>query len=327
MKLQTDNQLKGRWGELIAAFVFPSHWIVRPLPHDYGVDLQVEVFEPVDSAKGPVKYRTTGGHLSCQVKTTEHLSFKNGCVGFVVDTADLRLAESMGASAPLLLLVAERTTRRIFYLCLNDYIAKILDPQNDDWRSQGSVTLLLPGRNVLDLGDSEGIDLHWQYLKGLAYRSKFYAAVSAFISASAEIDIAVEDWAIRAPFRRNELHEMQLLANQVDRAFGIGLKAVESAALVDLLDEASPYAGLFGSAGRARESIELKFRPARERLVDAVVDASDAGEFSKAQGEFQEAAEWVATVFTAAATMGRVYEQTHREAGLRAVPIAYDVVR
>ncbi|WP_457102089.1 DUF4365 domain-containing protein [Microbacterium sp. P5_E9] len=327
MKLQTDNQLKGRWGELIAAFAFPSHWIVRPLPYDYGIDLQVEVFEPVQSSTPPPKYKTTGGHLACQVKTTETLSFKDGSVSFPVDAADLSLAESMGASAPLLLLVAERASRRIFYLCLNDYVAKILEEQNSSWRSQSSVTLKLPQRNVLDLGDPDGIRLHWQYFKGLAYRAKLYAAVSAFVTASVDIDRALEDWVTRAPFQRDQLRDMQRSADEFDRALDVGLKAVDSAALVDLRDETSPYAGLFDSVRLARESIRAKYPSARQGLLNAAANTSDDQGFLDAQGAFELAANWSAKVFATAPTIGRIYEQTHREAGLRSEAIEYDVVR
>lgn len=324
--MQTESQLKGRWGELIAAFAFPSHWIVRPLPYDYGIDLQLEVFENLEHANALRKYRTTGGHLACQVKTTETLSFTGGSFAFVVDVADLELAESMGSSAPLVLLVVERSSRRIFYLCLNDYIEKILEKKNDDWRSQGSVTLHVPKRNVLDIDDPERLRLHWQYFKGLAFRAKFYAAASSFVLASGEIDRAVEDWMNRAPFTADRLAEMRQSVEMLDGAIQAGLSVTKSAALIDLRAETSPYAGLFENLRLARESIESEYPAARRRLLDTVLASSPQANFLAAQGDFEVVAGRVGALFATASTIGRVYEQTHREAGLRAKAIAYDVV-
>ncbi|ALJ18421.1 DUF4365 domain-containing protein [Microbacterium sp. No. 7] len=152
MKTQTEAQLKGRWGELVAAFAFPAHWIVRPLPHDFGIDLQVEVFKelPPDS-KERQRYRATGGHFSCQVKTQESVRTKSDTVVFSASTTDLLLAETMGASAPLVLLLVDRETRDLYYLCLTDYIPYVLDGAGSAWRSQGSVTLEIPTKKVVPL--------------------------------------------------------------------------------------------------------------------------------------------------------------------------------
>lgn len=325
MKFQTENQLKGRWGELIAAFGFPAHWVVRPLSHDYGIDLQVEVFEPTRDSTGSTRYRTTGGHLACQVKTTETVLSNEGSITFVTETADLRLAESMGASAPLLLLLVERSTRLIYYLCLNDYVAKILDHTHESWRTQGSVTLKVPQRNVLDLKDATELALHWQYFRGLAYRSKLYAAASSFVLASAEIDVALEDWMTRAPFTRDENAVMQSVARRFDDALTAGLAAINSDSLDDLREDGSPYAGMFDILRVAREGILASYPLARRDLLDDGLENTDDDAFSRVQGEFEVAANRAAMYFRTTPTIGRIYEQTHREAALRATRIPYDV--
>lgn len=85
----------------------------------------------------------------------------------------------MGASVPVVLVVVDRKCMSIFYVCLNDYVSKYLTKTQPCWRDQGSVTLRVPRRNELKVGDSDFDFLpHWGYFARLARRSKLYSAAN-----------------------------------------------------------------------------------------------------------------------------------------------------
>lgn len=186
-KFQDENQLKGRFGELLAAFAFPPEWVVRPIQYDYGLDLEVEVFHPVATDDGRRKYQTRGEHFYLQVKTTDNLSFgtyketrkETDVLKFGIETSELKLVEAMGASVPVILFVVDRTEMKVFYVCLNDYTSKVLAPSNPTWRDQKNVTLNIPVQNQVRVTDDEfNPTSHWGYFARIARRSKIYSAAN-----------------------------------------------------------------------------------------------------------------------------------------------------
>lgn len=186
-KFQDENQVKGRYGELIAAFAFPPHWVMRPIPDDFGLDLELEIFHPVDArADGTKRYQTRGEHAYFQVKTTDSLKIGMldrdgvaplGVVKFSLSTNDLKLVESMGTSVPVVLLVVDRAKGEIYYVCLNDYVGQYLNDETPDWRNKVKIVINIPVRNILRVGGEDaGMDDHWNYFLRLAQRSKLYSA-------------------------------------------------------------------------------------------------------------------------------------------------------
>lgn len=186
-KLQDENQVKGRYGELLAAFVFPPHWVIRPIPDDFGLDLGIEVFHEVTRRENGVRrYQTRGEHLYLQVKTTDslqstllkrHDSADLPVATFQMSTTDLKLVDRMGASVPVVLLLVDRSENNIYYVCLTDYVSHYLDVEDTDWRSKKSVNVYVPERNMLTTsGDSNELSEHWNYFFRLARRSKLYSA-------------------------------------------------------------------------------------------------------------------------------------------------------
>lgn len=180
--------MKGRYGELLAAFAFPPEWVIRPIPDDFGLDLELEVFHEVDSRPdGGRRYQTRGEHLYLQVKTTDGLKTRKlmrkdsktrlEVAEFQMKTVDLMLVESMGASVPVVLLLVDRATNRIFYVCLTDYVSHYLQKSSPDWREGQTSTVRLPVRNELEpSGDPSHMAAHWNYFSRLASRSKLYSA-------------------------------------------------------------------------------------------------------------------------------------------------------
>ncbi len=311
VKHQSENQVKGRWGELIAAFAFPEHWVVRPLSHDFGIDLQVEVFVPADvdddDDRAP-RYRATGGHVACQVKTTEEVTVTKDSVVFDADTSDLRLAESMGASAPLLLLLVDRSTRLVHYVCLTDYV-RVLNRKNAAWRTQGSHRLTLPIQNQLDLDDSESLEGHWAYFMNLAFRAKLYSISASFVYVERELEYALDR------LQNSDAFDRERYASEFERtalAYQEALDACDAAIAQELGAADSPYAGLFGSVSRWSEQARPQLEKAMTLFHAVDPEAVDIGEL-EAQHLAVTHEIWLgASSFGSVAAIPRTYEQVIR---------------
>lgn len=209
-KLQDENQVKGRYGELLAAFTFPPHWIVRPIPDDYGLDLELEVFHEVAArADGTRRYQTRGEHLYLQVKTTDALEMtvlpRTGAnelpiAKFRMSTSDLKLVDLMGASVPVVLILVDRGKNKIYYVCLTDYVSHYLDLEKTRWRDQTTVNILVPLRNeLIASGEAEKLGEHWSYFSRLARRSKLYSAFNFIHYCMVEINYAFPEGRFEAP--------------------------------------------------------------------------------------------------------------------------------
>jgi len=82
--------------------------------------------------------------------------------------------QGRGTASPVLLVIADLQTQRCSFICLNDYIDKILVPRFSDYRTARSRTLHVPLRNELD-SQAGSIGLRWY-----AKRPKLFAAFQRF---------------------------------------------------------------------------------------------------------------------------------------------------
>jgi hypothetical protein len=196
-KRRHANHIKSDRGVDIVQGLLPEHWVVRELTPDYGLDLHVEVFQiaPDD----PESADTLGEHFFVQVKTVDGFDVRTiqvrtrgnvtkavpdpsagdpvdiDVIPCVLDVAEIRTVEEMGTAVPVLLVVADRTTGQARYVCLNDWISKVLLPNNPKYDSQKFVTVHIPAWNVLD-AEAGSFTTVWL----LARRAKFYAAFAGF---------------------------------------------------------------------------------------------------------------------------------------------------
>jgi hypothetical protein len=87
----------------------------------------------------------------------------------------------MGVGVPVLLVVADLSCEKCSFVCLNDYIDKILVPRHKDYKSKASRTIHVPIANdiALELGQTA---IRW-YGK----RAKLYAAFQRFAFQAAEL--------------------------------------------------------------------------------------------------------------------------------------------
>jgi hypothetical protein len=196
-KRRHANHIKGGRGVDIVRGLLPEHWVVREVTPDYGLDLHVEVFQVAPD--DPKSADTLGEHFFAQVKTVDGFDVKSvqvrsranvtkavpnpsegepveiDVIPCVLDVAEIRTVEEMGSAVPVVLIVADRTTGEARYVCLNDWISKVLLPSNPDYDSRKSVTVHIPTWNVLD-ADEPSFATVWL----LARRAKFYAAFAGF---------------------------------------------------------------------------------------------------------------------------------------------------
>ena len=165
-KKRSKSQVLGDKAVSILKNMFPSEWVTREFNPDYGIDLAIEIFEPFDTG-----YLATGEHIYFQVKGTENLEIKKfkvfermnvekeitikekyediDVVKFQLDTAILRTIEKMGSAVPVLLIVVDIVNLSAYYVCLNDYIEKVIVPENPNYDKQKTIMVNIPTENVI----------------------------------------------------------------------------------------------------------------------------------------------------------------------------------
>lgn len=196
-KQREARHIKGDAGVEIVRRKLPIHWVARPINPDYGLDVHVEVFEP--DGDDPASGNTLGEHFYVQVKTAKAIDLEKVTVRsrgsitkyapdpakgdpveievakFSLDRETLLTVEAMGAAVPVVLCYVDLSLEKVYYVCLNDYVAKALLPYKPSYERQGSVTIMIPSWNVLDSTDPS-----FSYMWLLARRGKYYAAFNTF---------------------------------------------------------------------------------------------------------------------------------------------------
>ena len=189
----------------------PAHWVLREYRPDYGLDYSLEVFKEADTAGKVRTYETLGEHIFIQLKSVgeakalpltihergnvekapEHL-VKDKIAGkvdtyrFSLERSELVTVERMGVGVPVLLVIADLTAQRCSFVCLNDYIDKILIPRNPDYQAKASRTIHVPVMN--EIGTMVGeTALRWY-----AKRPKLFAAFQRFVYQENELKWAAE---------------------------------------------------------------------------------------------------------------------------------------
>lgn len=185
-KKRSVSHVSGAMGVEILKQCLPTEWVVREYFPDYGIDLSVELFGEI--ADG---FFAKGEHIYFQVKGTkqvnktkirvyEQYNIEKGhnvnhrsyseieVVKFPLDTDLLATVEKMGSVIPVLLAIVDITTREAFFLCLNDYIEKILIPKDINYTINKTKMIYVPVNNRID---SDGVEIIEWYAK----RPKLYA--------------------------------------------------------------------------------------------------------------------------------------------------------
>lgn len=168
----------------------PSEWVIRECSSDYGIDLEVELFSTKTN-------RALGERVLVQVKGTVSPVVKNiavedsedrysfDVVQYQIDTDLLSNVEQMGSASPVLLAVVDVVKNDVYLVCLNDYLAKVIVPENPVYRDQGKVTINIPVRNTQEMGVT-------RFFEWYAKRAKFYAFFSKVTWQKSELEYALD---------------------------------------------------------------------------------------------------------------------------------------
>lgn len=186
----------------------PDHWVVRDYRPDYGIDLLI-VFEFVDAER--TQAATLGETLFVQVKSTEVVELRTlrvygrrnvekgpleenrsrsmeiEVIPLRLETSELLTVQAMGAAIPVLLFLVELSTGRIYHVCLNDLIEKVILPRDPAYEAKKSKVIHVPARNCIIPGDPLSV----RPLETYARRAKLYAAFAKFAYQRHELDIAL----------------------------------------------------------------------------------------------------------------------------------------
>jgi hypothetical protein len=207
--------------KIVEPFI-PKEWVVRPFNNpDYGIDLVIELFDPAEEYA-----EVLGEYLYVQVKSEETIEVKKeriysvsnvakgewkedkksyveiDVIKYVLDTNTIYTVQQSGAGVSVILLVVDIQARKVYFICLNDYIDKIILPCDPDYVTQVDYTITIPASNVLSK-DPKSIDA----LKIYGKRAKMLAAFAKFHYQKSELSYAFKIKSYPVITRRDELEK------------------------------------------------------------------------------------------------------------------------
>lgn len=205
VKKRSNNHVIETKSLNIVQSLLPVYWVIREYKPDYGIDLGIEIFEEF----GDDMYATLGEHIYIQLKGTEHLevgSYKIAkrnnvemeplqkgevyktidVVKFTLDVSELMTVEKMGSAVPVLLFVVDVKEKCIYYVCLNDYIEKVIIPEEPDYTTKGHKVIQIPCSNKI-VSEADLWPLLWY-----AKRLKLFALVNKAKYQSETLDYAID---------------------------------------------------------------------------------------------------------------------------------------
>ena len=150
-KIRSRNHILGEQAiNFLQQYIIPDEWVIRQMNPDYGIDLDVELF---DYECGQCV--TLGEHLFMQVKGTETPIYgklrsgdrKIDVIKYKLEVSELELVKKMGSAFPVLLIVVDLSKNCAYQICLNDYIKLVLPKQNPNYKNQKSVVIYIPLEN------------------------------------------------------------------------------------------------------------------------------------------------------------------------------------
>ncbi len=182
---------------LIFKGLLPEEWAVHEYRPDYGIDLVVEIFKFIDETREAAD--TLGELFFVQLKSVKQTKIQKltvkargnvekadaryddndtkeiEVVPFVIDTDELLTVQTMGPTIAVVLCLVCIDAGRVFFVCLNDLVEKVVLVDDPKYTEKGTKTIYLPVKNEITKG---GLTLHG--LRFMAKRPKFYAAFNRF---------------------------------------------------------------------------------------------------------------------------------------------------
>jgi hypothetical protein len=310
-KQKAHSHIVGSKAERLFEDVLPDQWEKRRYAPDYGIDMIVEIFEPKEGS--PCPFETLGEHVFVQLKGMSHpktaviavppvfnverqkptaqddceAATKIEVIKFSIETTELVTVQRMGAAIPVLLVAVDITSKRVFFVCLNDYIEKVLLPGEPQYSLGTTRTIYIPTANALTLDPRSLAPLRFY-----AKRPKLYAAFNKFHYQNGELaNVDDEDLVEQAKYFATVLLRY------------------------DFWDECGTWAPI----ARARQSLQSVISRGEPDLMTHVADVPDepgwAGPLSRSEhtrGEMLQFAN-IRTFWEYLATLGKTYEDLCRQ--------------
>ncbi len=206
MKKRTNSHLIDSKGADLLRSVLPNEWVLRPYQPDYGIDFAVEIFD-----KQEEDFVTMGEHFFIQLKSSSNVSRISkkvhpryniekmpltldmeevkylDLVSIQLERQELELARSMGPAVPLLLMVADIQKSEVYWVCLNDFVDKVILPEKPVFLKQASHTVHIPLHNRVQNSERDLVPLRFY-----ARRAKLYAAFNRLRYQRHEIQYAYD---------------------------------------------------------------------------------------------------------------------------------------
>ena len=180
---------------LIIRKKLPEEWVLHRYAPDYGIDFVVETFEYINEEHTVAE--TLGEFFFVQLKSVQaakaerilvksrynvEKSYEYGrdtsaeieVIKYTIEINEIHTVMSMGTAVPTVLLLVDLSTEDVYFLCLNDYIEKILLPDRKKLQNKAAVTIYIPKSNQIDLPKCQ------THLSLLARRSKLFGAFNKF---------------------------------------------------------------------------------------------------------------------------------------------------
>jgi hypothetical protein len=191
MKRRPVSHVTDTAGVNILRKILPTEWVVREYRPDYGIDFDVEVFD--FTVLGELV--SLGEHFFIQLKsrsrveTIELVAYPHyniekqpfqedykkevviSCIPVQLSVSDLLLARSMGPALPVLLVLCDTANETLHFVCLNDYVDKIVIPSDPQFASKDSMSVYIPVCNFISATTTDLLPLRF-----FARRAKLYAA-------------------------------------------------------------------------------------------------------------------------------------------------------
>jgi hypothetical protein len=215
-KRRSEQHLIDADGQALLRARLPRQWVLHEYRPDYGIDFVLETFGiPSSRAATGTTYEAMGEHVFIQLKSARscqpaltpvfaRTNVEKGpevvnpqalvsevlTVPFALDTPELVTIDRMGVALPVLLIVADLEHSHCYFVCLSDYIDKILVPRFDAYWSTSRRVVHVPVRN--EIGDAVigRTALHWY-----AKRAKLVGAFQRFAYQRAELENAISEGA------------------------------------------------------------------------------------------------------------------------------------
>ncbi|HGY2300893.1 TPA: DUF4365 domain-containing protein [Pseudomonas putida] len=196
-KRRSINQVKEEISVQVLRERLPEQWVIHDYGADYGIDCVIELFDFVEG--DPTLAETLGENIFVQLKGSSTISYgtrrayhrANVAKGplaenrdeyddipvakFQLEMSEILTVQAMGVAVPVLLILVDTNTRDAYFVCLNDYIDKVLIPEDPLYYEKGHKTINIPLANKISVHED-----HLVPLRAYGKRSKMYGAFGTF---------------------------------------------------------------------------------------------------------------------------------------------------